>query len=112
MLQGFCDAGDQRDRKSTSGYLFTFANCLIVWCSKKQSSKSLSLTEVEYVSMSMAAYISLSYHFVKDLIKNNKICLKYICTSEQPADMLTKYLSKELIVKYLKQCGVGNITVK
>lgn len=155
MLQGFCDAdwgGDQRNRKSTSGYLFTFANCLIVWCSKKQSSVSLSSTEAEYVSMSMAAseacwlvnllrdfgfrnicpvnlfcdnqsailnastesvkrlkHVDIRYHFVKDLIKNNKICLKYICTSKQPADMLTKSLSKELTVMFLKQCSVGNV---
>nr|XP_049701711.1 uncharacterized protein LOC110381443 isoform X2 [Helicoverpa armigera] len=152
VLQGYCDAdwgGDQRDRKSTSGYLFTFANCLVMWCSKKQSSVSLSSTEAEYVSMSMAAseacwlvnllhdfdvqndspvklycdnqgailnastdslkhlkHVDIRYHFVKDLIKNNKIDIQYINTCEQLADMLTKSLSKELLIKFLTQCNV------
>lgn len=128
-------------------------NCLIVWCSKKQSCVSLSSTEAEYISMSMAAseacwlanllqdfgyqnvcpinlfcdnqsailnaktesvkrlkHIDIRYHFVRDLIKNNKINVKYISTSEQPADMLTKPLSKESIMRFLRQYGVGNIT--
>lgn len=152
VLQGYCDAdwgGDQRDRKSTSGYLFTFANCLVMWCSKKQSSVSLSSTEAEYVSMSMAAseacwlvnllqdldvqncspvklycdnqsailnastdsvkrlkHVDIRYHFIKDLIKNNKIDIQYINTCEQLADMLTKSLSKELLIKFLTQCNV------
>lgn len=152
VLQGYCDAdwgGDHRDRKSTSGYLFTFANCLIMWCSKKQSSVSLSSTEAEYVSMSMAAseacwlinllkdldfknnspvqlycdnqsailnastdsvkrlkHVDIRYHFIKDLIKNNKICIKYISTCEQLADMLTKPLSKDMLIKLLTQCNV------
>lgn len=152
MLQGYCNAdwgGDQKDRKSTSGYLFIFANCMIVWCSKKQSSVSLSSTEAEYVSMSMAAseacwlvnllhdfdfqkncpvklycdnqsailnastesvkrlkHVDIRYHFTKDLIKNNKIDIQYISTSKQLADMLTKSLSKDLLIKFLTQCNV------
>ncbi|GBP70804.1 Retrovirus-related Pol polyprotein from type-1 retrotransposable element R1 4 [Eumeta japonica] len=54
---GFCDAdwgGDLRDRKSTTGYCFMYSNCLISWCSKKQSTVSLSSAESEYVAMSMA----------------------------------------------------------
>lgn len=151
-LQGYCDAdwaGDVLDRKSTSGYMFKLSDCLILWCSKKQASVSLSSTESEYVSLSMAAsdvswlinlltdfsyenvcpvnifcdnqsaiinansdtikrlkHIDIRYHFVKDLVKDNKICIKYIKTNEQPADMLTKILSKELIVKHLSKCGV------
>ncbi|GBP78233.1 Retrovirus-related Pol polyprotein from transposon TNT 1-94 [Eumeta japonica] len=56
-LVGFCDAdweGDLRDRKSTTGYCFMYSNCLISWCSKKQSTVSLSSAESEYVAMSMA----------------------------------------------------------
>lgn len=154
-LQGYCDAdwgGNQGDRKSTSGYLYIFANCLIVWSSKKQTSVSLSSTESEYVAMSMAGseacwlinllhdfgflnvcpvnifcdnqsailnantesvkrlkHVDIRYHFLKDLVKNNKICVKYISTSEQPADMLTKSLSKDLTNKFLKVCGVSGL---
>ncbi|GBP10817.1 Retrovirus-related Pol polyprotein from transposon TNT 1-94 [Eumeta japonica] len=45
---------DLRDRKSTTGYCFMYSNCLISWCSKKQSTVSLSSAESEYVAMSMA----------------------------------------------------------
>lgn len=56
-LQGFVDAdwaGDTRDRKSTTGYLFKIFDCTVVWCCKKQLSVSLSSTESEYVALSMA----------------------------------------------------------
>lgn len=154
-LQGFCDAdwaGDVLDRKSTSGYMFKLSDCLVLWCSKKQASVSLSSTESEYVSLSMAAsdvswlinllsdftcenicpvnifcdnqsaiinansdiikrlkHIDIRYHFVKDLVKENKICIKYVKTDEQPADILTKVVSKELILKHLNKCGVANL---
>lgn len=152
-LVGFCDSdwgGDVVDRKSTSGYMFMFSNCLVQWSSKKQASVSLSSTESEYVAMSMAAseaswlvnvlndfgvqnvcpvnifcdnqsaisgastesikrlkHVDIRYHFIKELCKNNKICLNYINTSEQPADIFTKPLCKELIVRHLKKCGLG-----
>lgn len=157
VLEGFCDAdwgGDLKDRKSTSGFMFMLSKCLIVWCSKKQASVSLSSTESEYVSMSMAAseacwlinllndfghknvspvnifcdnqsailnagteaikrlkHVDIRYHFVKELIRNNKICVKYINTNDQPADIFTKALSRELVVRHLKKCCVGNLII-
>lgn len=157
VLEGYCDAdwgGDLKDRKSTSGYLFLSFNCLVLWCSRKQASVSLSSTEAEYVSISMAAsdaiwlikllsdfdieivfpthiysdnqsaiinaktdsikrlkHVDIRYHFVKDLIKNKQISIHYIKTSEQPADILTKALSKELITRHLKKCGIVNTAI-
>lgn len=58
LLLGYCDAnwgGDLKDRRSTTGYCFKFADCLISWSSKKQASVSLSSTESEYIAISMAA---------------------------------------------------------
>ena len=52
---GFSDAdwaGDQDDRKSTSGYLFRVGNATVSWGSKKQSCVALSTTEAEYMSLS------------------------------------------------------------
>lgn len=155
VLEGYCDADwgcDINDRRSTTGYLFKFSNCLISWSSKKQMSVSLSSTESEYVAISMAAseacwfvnllndfniknvcpvpiycdnqsaisvartdtikrlkHVDIRYHFIKELIKNKKLCLKYIKTSDQPADMLTKSLSKVLLTRFLRKCCVGNI---
>ena len=51
-LEGYTDfnmAGDLDCRKSTSGYLFTFAGGAISWQSKLQKYVSLSTTEADYI---------------------------------------------------------------
>ena len=51
VLQGYADAdyaGDRDSRKSTSGYLVTFAGGVVSWQSKLQKCISLSTTEAEY----------------------------------------------------------------
>jgi hypothetical protein len=51
-LKSYSDAdweGSVDDRKSTSGGAFFLGESLVAWISKKQSSISLSSTEVEYI---------------------------------------------------------------
>ncbi|KAK2414991.1 hypothetical protein QL285_037518 [Trifolium repens] len=51
-LQGWTDsdyAGDIEDRKSTSGYVYTYGSSAISWSSKKQPIVTLSTTEAEFV---------------------------------------------------------------
>lgn len=151
-LLGFCDAdwgGDLRDRKSTTGYCFIFSNCLISWCSKRQSTVSISSTEAEYVAMSMASseacwlinllndfnipnvspvtilcdnqsaimvantntvkrlkHIDIKYHYIRELILLGKINVKYVSTTEQVADMYTKPLNREMLLKFIEKCGI------
>lgn len=57
MLKGFSDADYAADidtRRSTSGYVFMYANGAISWCSERQKSVSLSTTESEYMAASNA----------------------------------------------------------
>lgn len=52
-LLGFTDsdfAGDQDDRKSTSGYAFMLGTGAISWSSKKQLIVTLSTTVAEFVA--------------------------------------------------------------
>ncbi|KAE8681667.1 GDSL esterase/lipase [Hibiscus syriacus] len=54
---GYCDsdyAGDLDERRSTIGYLFTFAKASISWKSTLQSTVALSTTEVEYMAVTEA----------------------------------------------------------
>ena len=48
-------AGDQEDRKSSSGYLFQMAGGPVSWRSRKQDSVALSTSEAEYIALSSAA---------------------------------------------------------
>ena len=53
LLEGFTDAdmaGDLDGRKSTSGFLFTFAGGAVSWQSKLQKCVALSTTEAEYIA--------------------------------------------------------------
>jgi ATP-binding cassette subfamily B (MDR/TAP) protein 1 len=53
-LEGFVDAdlgGDLDNRKSTSGYVFTWGGTAVSWMSKLQKCVALSTTEAEYVAI-------------------------------------------------------------
>jgi hypothetical protein len=54
VLQGYTDADYARDkdaRKSTLGYLMTFAGGAVSWQSRLQKCVSLSTTEAEYIAV-------------------------------------------------------------
>ena len=55
---GYSDAdwgGDQDDRRSTSGYIYTIGGGPVSWSSRKQGSVALSTSEAEYVALSSSA---------------------------------------------------------
>ena len=57
-MRGYCDAdraGNEIDRKSTTGYCTFVGGNLVTWKSKKQSVIARSSAEVEYRSMASAA---------------------------------------------------------
>lgn len=58
LLHGYADAdwaGDENDRKSTSGFVFKVYGSTVSWLSRKQATVSLSSTEAEYVALAEAA---------------------------------------------------------
>ena len=53
LLQGYVDAdymGDLDQRRSTTGYVFTVAECAIRWKAELQDTVALSTTEAEYMA--------------------------------------------------------------
>ena len=57
VLEGYTDAdmaGDTDSRKSTSGFLMTFAGGVVSWQSKLQKCVALSTTEAEYIAITKA----------------------------------------------------------
>lgn len=61
-IQGYCDAdwaGDEDERKSTTGYVFTLQHGAISWCSKRQQTVAISTTEAEFMSMTAAIQESI-----------------------------------------------------
>ena len=52
-------AGNTKDRKSVSGYLFQLNGCSVSWRSKKQPHGALSTAEAEYIALSAAVQEAL-----------------------------------------------------
>ena len=120
------------DRKSTSGYVYTFGD--IAWRSKQQATVSLSSTKAEYVDAALVAkkgiwlkaileeinfakgkpieiycdnqsciklvsnprmsdnirHISMKHHFLRDVIEEKNINIKFTPRTLMWADFLTK----------------------
>lgn len=51
-------------------------------------------------------HIDIKYHFIRELIEKQKNCLKYVKTEEQIADMLTKALKNNILLKFVNMCGL------
>jgi hypothetical protein len=80
-LQGWTDsdyAGDVEDRKSTSGYVYSYGSSAISWSSKKQPIVTQSTTEAEFVAAASCACQGLwlrriLFHLGEDQGKRNVI---------------------------------------
>jgi len=49
--------------------------------------------------MKQSKHIDIKYHYVRDVVKENKIDLKYIKSQDNLAYGFTKYLNNILIIK-------------
>ena len=47
-------------------------------------------------------HIDIKYHFIRDLVKDNKITIKWVPTHKQSADIFTKGLGKTKFTKFRK----------
>ena len=61
-----------------------------IW-SDNQAALNISRDDKHYPR---TKHIDIQYHFVRDLVKDNKITIKWVPTHEQSADIFTKGLGK------------------
>uniref|UniRef100_A0A2N9GFS8 Integrase catalytic domain-containing protein n=1 Tax=Fagus sylvatica TaxID=28930 RepID=A0A2N9GFS8_FAGSY len=90
VLEGYTDAdmaGDLDGRKSTSGFLFTFARGAVSWQSKLQKCVALSTTEAEYIATIEAGKEMLwMKRFLQDLgLKQDEYVVH--CDSQSALDL-------------------------
>jgi hypothetical protein len=90
VLEGYTDAdmaGDLDGRKSTSGFLFTFAGGAVSWQSKLQKYVALSTTEAEYIAATEAGKEMLwMKRFLQDLgLKQDEYVVH--CDSQSALDL-------------------------
>uniref|UniRef100_A0A803M8G8 Retrovirus-related Pol polyprotein from transposon TNT 1-94 n=1 Tax=Chenopodium quinoa TaxID=63459 RepID=A0A803M8G8_CHEQI len=76
-------AGDIDSRKSTSGYLITFAGGAVSWQSRLQKCVALSTTESEFIAVTEAYVLDAKF-----------LELEKIHTDDNGSDMMTKALPR------------------
>ncbi|TYJ98049.1 reverse transcriptase [Cucumis melo var. makuwa] len=113
--------------KSTTGYCtFVWGN-LVTCRSKKQNVVSRSSAEAEYRAMSLGIsaisiannpvqhdrtkHVEIDRHFIKERLDSGSICIPYILSSQQVADVLTKGLLKQNFDFCVSKLGLIDIYV-
>ena len=61
------------------------------------------------VQHSKSKHIEIRYHFIQDLVEDKVVCLKFIHTDNQKADIFTKPLDGPRFESLRKTIGVGTI---
>ncbi|KAK4546491.1 hypothetical protein RGQ29_032875 [Quercus rubra] len=129
-LVGYLDAdwaGSVDDRKSTSvevEYIAAGSCCTqLLWMKKllhdygilqntmcvfcdNTSAINLSKNPIQH---SKSKHIEIRYHFIQDLVEDKVVCLKFIHTDNQKADIFTKPLDGPRFESLRKTIGVGTI---
>uniref|UniRef100_A0A803N8D1 Reverse transcriptase Ty1/copia-type domain-containing protein n=1 Tax=Chenopodium quinoa TaxID=63459 RepID=A0A803N8D1_CHEQI len=111
ILVGYLDsdmAGDIDSRKSTSGYMITFAGGAVFWQSRLQKCVALSITESEFIAATEACkellwmkrfvrqlgFTQKRYHWIRDVLDAKFLELEKIHTDDNGSDMMTKALPR------------------
>ena len=89
-------------RKLTSGLFGEKLETTIILCDNQSFIK---LTE-NSVFHDRSKHIDLKYHYIRDMVQQNVIKLKYIATNDQVADILTKPLQLAKFAHFRDKLGV------
>ena len=79
---------------------------MCVFCDNT-SARNLSKNPVQH---SKSKHIEICYHFIRDLVEDKVVCLEFIHTDNQKADIFTKPLNGPRLESLRKNIGVGTIS--
>ncbi|KAE9256321.1 hypothetical protein PF002_g194 [Phytophthora fragariae] len=120
-------ANDVQDRKSVSGFAAFLFGCPVHWGSTKQTVVALSSTTAEFIAandgLQQAEWIQLvkegnsgaqkevdiRFQALKDAWRTGVMALEYMPTHENPADLMTKALSRPELHHKRGLCGLGSV---
>ncbi|KAG6404541.1 hypothetical protein SASPL_136790 [Salvia splendens] len=110
-LVGYSDsdwAGDNDDRKSTSGYVFYMGDTAFTWIllaelgwSQKEptticvDNKAAIALPKNPVFLNRSKHIDTRYHYIRECVANQGIQVEYMKSQDQVADIFTKPLKHE-----------------
>ncbi|CAI7860293.1 unnamed protein product, partial [Closterium sp. NIES-53] len=88
------DAGDKQNRMSTGGYVFVYGGAAVSWkLTILRIDNKSAITFAEGLGLAgNLKHMERRYAWLQHMVRRGKFVQKYIPTTEQPADFLTKAL--------------------
>eukprot|EP00253_Pinus_taeda_P015708 PITA_15708 len=114
ILNGYTDsdwAGSVDDRKSTTGYVFSLGSGVVTWTSPTPlfcDNQGVLKLAKNPVFHERTKHVETHCHYIRHLVENGSVQLRYVPTTEQPADIFTKPLGPDRFVKFRGSIGVVN----
>lgn len=78
-------------------------------CISSDNQSSIKLASNPLFYNKRTKHIDIRHHFLRECVSSRIIEIKYVSTSDMPADIFTKTLSTEKHCKFLKLIGVSEV---
>jgi hypothetical protein len=77
---------------------------MIIFCDN-QSAINITKHDAQH---SRTKYIDIRHHFIRDAVESNEVIIKWVETTEQEADILTKPLARQAFARLLERVMTGD----